>query len=153
MVKTMQIALIEIEPIFPTVTCLAALSVEREHFDRFDMSKWRANTIVKLRKITSFVSTPNARSESRHWPDCVRASYKRCSCDHNSRRWVLKIWNWSRTYCLLLIACSLVKIIQWWLSASADPLWLCINVKVIDMSMHILYRPCISLLWCHVWMP
>ena len=28
-------------------------------------------------------------------PDIM--SYRRCSCDHNSR-WILTIWNWSRTY-------------------------------------------------------
>ena len=32
------------------------------------------------------------------WPDSVHMSYMRRSCDHNSRRRVLMVSNWTRTY-------------------------------------------------------
>ena len=41
------------------------------------------------------------------------------------------------SYCLLLDKLSIFKVSQCWLCSSVDPLWPCIKVKVIEMSMNI----------------
>ena len=39
----------------------------------------------------------------------------------------------------ICIACLVVEIIQSWILSSAEPLWTCIKVKVIEMTMSIIY--------------
>ena len=63
----------------------------------FPVCSLLSNTVSPVKMFTS----PKARSmESVHseWPDCVHESYKKCPCDHNSRRRLPNILDWSITY-------------------------------------------------------
>ena len=87
----------------------------------------------------------------------LRASGKKCSCDH-SYYWTFPteielIVAYGRCRKFNATACLVIEIIQRWFSPSDMPLWLCIKVKVIDTSMTYIYLQCISLPSCQVWMP
>ena len=56
----------------------------------------------------SLVSTPNAHSESMHWPVTCRA----CSCDHNSRRRLLKIDTWCMPMTEAVTVLTLIAIVS-----------------------------------------
>ena len=89
-------------PTFPYVLVQGSAISEMETLLPFDVrSKWRASVIVKLRHSSGHQKL--ARKEGSNWPDSVHMSYMRRSCDHHSRRRVLTISNWNRTYRGLLL--------------------------------------------------
>ena len=149
----MQMALIEIEPISITSVVYSSMSSMGTY-----CLIWFHAMRKRDSKITSFVSTPKALSESRHWPNCARASYMRCSRDNNSRRRVLRISNWSRTY----------RGLSWPTVAASVMLTACIVVDNIFFYIgrptvtfhqgqghrieHEHYMSCICLPSCEVWM-
>ena len=139
----MQMTLMETELVSPTSFCRQSYQWNGNIVSFDVMSKWRASVIVKLRLSSGHQKL--ARKAGTDWPDPVHIiimSYMRRSCDHNSRRRVLTISNWSRSYrglpfaaSLICIACLFVEIIQSWFFSSAEPLWPCIKVKVIETTM------------------
>ena len=87
--------------------------------------------------LSSHSHLPKACLESRHWPDCVHEACMVCSCDHNSKRRLLKISDWSRTYHGLSVQlCNAYSLLSRTFS-SAKPLWPSIKVKVINTTMSI----------------